>query len=100
MIIPKSKSKLVTVIIHILIWVVFGLIYYFQPFMGDIIVPYQLWVKNGIIWSLLILAYYSNSTILVPKFLLKNRTGLYFVAVIGITTVIVLLNIYADKFLN
>jgi two-component system LytT family sensor kinase len=100
MIIPKSKSKLITVIIHILIWVVFGLIYYFQPFMGDIIVPYQLWVKNGVIWSLLILAYYSNSTILVPKFLLKNRTGLYFVAVIGITTVIVLLNIYADKFLN
>jgi LytS/YehU family sensor histidine kinase len=32
--------------------------------------------------------------------LLKNRTGLYFVAVIGITAIIVFLNIYADRLLN
>ena len=42
MIIPKSKSKLVAIMVQILIWGVFaiGLIFY-QPFLSAIDVPYQ-----------------------------------------------------------
>ncbi len=100
MIIPKSKSKLVTILIHILIWAVFGLIYFFQPLTYNIAVPYQLWIKQSILLGLLVIAYYSNSFILVPKFLLKNKTSVYFLIVISIAAVIVVLNIYADKWLN
>jgi two-component system LytT family sensor kinase len=100
MIIPKSKSKLITTLIHILIWGVFGMIYFFQPITFNIVVPYQLWIKQFIILSLLVIAYYTNAFILVPKFLLKNRTSIYFLIVICIAVVIILLNIYADQWLN
>jgi sensor histidine kinase YesM len=98
--IPKSKSRLITILIHILIWGVFGMIYFFQPITYNIAVPYQLWIKQGLILGLLIIAYYSNSAILVPRFLLKGRTSLYFSIVVCIAIAIVLINIYADELLN
>ena len=100
MIIPKSKSKLITIIIHILIWGILGLIYFSQPLFLSITLPYQLWIKQIIIWSLLIAAFYLNSFVLVPKFLLKNKTGIFFLLVAVIVAVIVVLNIYVDQWLN
>jgi two-component system LytT family sensor kinase len=100
MIIPKSKSKLITTVTHLLIWGFFGIIYLFQPITMNIAVPYQLWIKQCMILGLLVIAYYLNSFILVPKFLLKNRTSVYLFIIIGVITIIVLLNIYADGWLN
>jgi two-component system LytT family sensor kinase len=97
---PKSKSKLVTVLIHILTWVVFGLIYFSQPLSMNIAVPYQLWIKNSILLGLLVIAFYFNSSVLVPRFLLKNRTSIYFLIVIGVAAIIVLLNNYVESLLN
>jgi two-component system, LytTR family, sensor kinase len=101
MIITKSKSKLVTVIIHILIWAVFGLIvFFFQPLTWNIEVPYQLWVENSIVVGMLVIAYYLNSFILVPKFLLNNRTSIYFLIIIGLIVLITILNAYTNQWLN
>ena len=100
MIIPGSKSRLITTLIHILIWGVFGMIYFFQPITYNVALPYQLWIKQGIILGLLIIAYYSNSIILVPRFLLKGHNGLYFVIVVVTAIFIVALNIYVDEWLN
>ena len=100
MIFNKSKSKLVTVIIHILIWAVFGLIYYTQPLSWNITVPYQLWIKNGLIMGLLVMAYYLNALALVPNFLLKNRNGIYLLSILGVILMVVLLNVYFDYWLN
>ena len=99
-IIPKSKSKLVTIVIHVLIWAVFGLIFFFQPLTWRIAVPYQLWVKNGVIFGLLVVAFYLNSLILVPRFLLKNRTGVYLLAAAVAVIIIVILNNYVNYWLN
>lgn len=100
MIIPKSKSKLVTIIIHILIWGVFGTIYFFQPLTWNISVPFQLWIKQSIVLGLVIIAYYLNSFVLVPKFLLSNRNSIYFFSIIIVVVTIVLLNGYIDRSLN
>ena len=100
MIIPKSKSRLITILTHVLIWGVFGMIYFFQPLTFNIVVPYQLWIKQCLILGLLVVAYYSNAFILVPQFLLKNNTGIYFLIVISIAATIVVINIYADEWLN
>lgn len=100
MVIPGSKSRLITIIIHILIWAMFGTIYFSQPLAWNITVPYQLWVKQFLILSLLVLTFYLNSFVLVPKFLLKNNTGIYFLSIIGIVAIIVLLNMYADDWLK
>ena len=100
MMIPKSKSKLVTIIIHVLTWGVFGMIYFYQPLSLNISIPYQLWLKQIIILGMLVIAFYLNSFILVPKILLKNYTGVYFLAIIGLVVVIVFANVYFDAWLN
>lgn len=100
MIVPKSKSKLVTIIIHVLVWCVFGTLYNIQPLIWNITVPYQLWLKQSIVFGTVIIAYYVNSSILVPRFLLKNRNSIYFVIVVGIAAFIALLSGYADNLLN
>jgi hypothetical protein len=100
MIVTKSKSKLVTVLIHILIWLVFGLMFYTQPLSWNITVPVQLWIKNAIIFSLLVGAYYLNAFVLVPRFLLKNHTGFYLLIIVSIITLAVILNTYVDYWLN
>jgi two-component system LytT family sensor kinase len=100
MIVAKSKSKLITIIIHVLIWGVFGLIYFFQPLNWNITVPYQLWIKQGIILGTLIIAFYLNAFVLVPKLLLKNKTGLYFLVIVSIGAFALILNIYVDDWLD
>jgi len=98
--IPKSKSKLITIVIHLLIWGVFGLMYFFQPLSWSITVPWQLWIKQSIILGLMVIAFYLNSFLLVPRFLLKNQSSVYFLIIVGIVTVIVVLNVYVDDWLN
>lgn len=100
MTIIKSKSSIITVIIHVLVWTVFGLIYFTQPLTWRITVPYQLWIKNALILGALVIAYYLNAAILVPRFLLKNHTGVYLLAVVGVAALIVVLNSYIDYWLN
>jgi two-component system LytT family sensor kinase len=101
MIIQKSNSSRVTVISHVLVWGVFGMVlFFFQPLTWNISVPYQFWLKQFIFLGLLVGAYYFNANILVPKFLLKNRTAIYLLAVVSVAVVIILLNIYSEEWLN
>lgn len=90
--------KLTIVMIHVLVWAVFGLaIFYYQPVISDIEVPYQFWIKQTIALSLLVIAFYLNSAVLVPRFLLKNHLAYYFVIVIAIVLGIVLAQQWLDK---
>lgn len=101
MIIQKSRSTLVTIIIHILVWGIFGMVlFFFQPLTWNISVPYQFWLKQFIFLSLLVMAYYFNSFVLVPQFLLKNRTAIYFVTITSVAIVIILLNRYGEEWLK
>jgi two-component system LytT family sensor kinase len=101
MIIPKTKSKLIAIIIQMLIWAVFGLVlFFYQPFLSNIDIPYQFWIKQVVILSMLIAAFYVNSIVLVPRFLLKNHTGYYFLLIIAMAVGIVFITGSVDKWLN
>ena len=101
MIVTKSKSNLITIIIHILIWAVFGMIlFFFTPLSWNIAVPYQLWIKQSITMFLLVIAYYLNSFVLVPRFLLKNRTMVYLLIAAAVAAVLVIAGRYVDEWLN
>ena len=98
---PKSKSRLITILIHILIWAVFGwAVVFYQPYLSNITIPYQFWIKQNLLFAMFVGLYYTNSQVLVPKFLLKGRTGYYFLFLIIIAIGIMLLNTYFDKLLN
>jgi two-component system LytT family sensor kinase len=101
MIFTKSKSKVVTVLVHVLAWAVFGmLLFFFQPLSWNITLPYQLWIKQNIIFCLLVVAFYLNSEVLVPQFLLKNKTVVYLLIVVGVAAIMVFLNGYVDQWLK
>ncbi|QEM02427.1 sensor histidine kinase [Mucilaginibacter rubeus] len=97
----KSKSNTITILIHVLIWVVFGLLlFFYQPLSWNVEIPYQFWVKQAVTLFILVAAYYFNSKLLVPRFLLHDRIGMYFMAVVGVVIVFLMLNSWADKVLH
>lgn len=100
MIFQKTNSRPVAIVIHVLLWAVFGLAVLYQPFMGDLVIPYQMWIKQGIVLLMLAGSFYINSEILMPRFLLKNRSGYYFISVIAIIAAYLILTKYADEWLN
>jgi two-component system LytT family sensor kinase len=93
----SSYNKLNTVITHVLIWSAFGLFFYRQLFLADNDIPFQYWIKQTITLSLLVMAFYFNSSVLVPRFLLKNHTAVYFLIVIGIVASIAFTNRWVDN---
>ena len=96
-----SKSKLITILIHILVWGVFGMaIFLYRAFFSGIDFPYQFWVRLVPAFFLLITAFYVNAFILVPKFLLKNRIISYFVLIAGIVLAIVVFDWWVDRSIN
>jgi hypothetical protein len=85
---------------HVLIWAAFGLFIYRQLFFSDTDVPYQYWIKQTTTFSLLVAAFYFNSAVLVPRFLLKNHTALYFAVIIGVVIVIAFISRGVDSVLS
>lgn len=89
----SSKSKLITILAHILVWTVFGIaIFFYHPLFSRIDTPFQALAAQAVTLVLLIAAFYVNASILVPQFLLKNRIVFYFLILIAIITAIVLIN--------
>jgi two-component system LytT family sensor kinase len=89
----RSRSRLITILTHVLVWVVFGLAVFFRrPVFSGIDISYQLWVTQTMTLSLLVIAFYANSFVLVPRLLLKNHTASYFVMIVAIVAAIVFIN--------
>ena len=101
MILQRLKSSFGSILIQALIWIVLGnILLFYQPFLRDIEVPYQFWIKQTFVFALLIGAYYLNAYVLVPTFLLKKRNGIYFLLLTAIIIAIVFLAGFADRFFN
>jgi two-component system LytT family sensor kinase len=97
----KSKSSTITILIHVLTWVVLGFaLFLYQPLTWDIVLPYQFWIKQALFIIMLVTAFYINAIVFVPVYLLKNRTGMYFIFIITLVAVIYILNIFIDRSLN
>ena len=80
-----------------MIWTVFGLYFYRQFFISDADIPFQYWINQTVTLSLLVIAFYLNSSVLVPKFLFKNHTALYVLLVIVIIAAIAFMNRWVDN---
>jgi two-component system LytT family sensor kinase len=97
----KSKSTLVNLLIQTLIWVVLGIVLLFnQPLSWNIDVPGQFWIKQIVTFCLLIGAYYLNALVIVPRFLLKNRIGIYFLLLLMIIISVMCLTSWLDAYLK
>jgi two-component sensor histidine kinase len=96
-----SKSKLITILVHVLVWSVFGIgIFFYLPIFSGIDIHYSLWIRQAVTFCLFITVFYINAFYLVPGFLLKKHPGYYFTIVIGIIIAIVILDGWNDQLLN
>jgi len=85
-----------SVVIHVMVWAVFGLYFYRQLFIADADIPYQYWIKQTVTLSLLVTAFYFNSLVLVPRLLFKNHTVVYLLVIIAIVAAIAIMNRWMD----
>ncbi|WP_316822674.1 sensor histidine kinase [Pedobacter gandavensis] len=80
----KSPSY-TTILLHILLWALLAFILlFYHPLSWNIRLPMQFWIKQGLVLSILILVFYINSYVLVPRVLLKNNNILFIVIVMAI----------------
>lgn len=95
---PASKSKLITILAHVLMWVLFGIaIFFYHPLFSGVDIPAQAWIKQGITLSLLVIAFYVNTAILVPRLLLKNKAVYYLLAAMVLVSFVVIINTRAEQ---
>ncbi|WCT13221.1 sensor histidine kinase [Mucilaginibacter jinjuensis] len=96
-----KKSISVLVLIHILIWTVIAVVLFvYQPLSWNIAIPIQLWIKQAIVLALLIISYYVNANLFVPKFLLQNRTRDFFILLILLVGFVLFINSWMDPWLH
>ncbi|HMI01370.1 MAG TPA: histidine kinase [Pedobacter sp.] len=96
-----SKSKLITILVHVLVWSVFGIgIFFYLPIFSGIDIHYLFWIRQVITFGLLVIAFYVNAFVLVPRFLLKNHPGYYIALIIGVVIAIVILDGWSDHLFN
>jgi sensor histidine kinase YesM len=93
--------RYLTPLTHILVWVLFGATFLlFQPLTGQVVLPQQFWVKQGLMFCIWVTTFYLTARLTVPKLLFRGHTG-WFVAALLLTTILVLvLNRYLENVLD
>lgn len=92
---PLSIRPYRSSVIQILIWVTLGnLLLIFQPFSWQsslqITLPSQFWIKQGVLFLLLVGVFYLNARVWVPRLLFQNKIG-WFVFTALLTAVALML---------
>ncbi|TDQ13585.1 histidine kinase [Algoriphagus boseongensis] len=80
------QKKNLSILVHLLGWIMLCVVLLLlSPLswrMGEVELPYQFWLKQVFLIGILIAIFYSNSSFLVPKILLKGKNYLYLLIII------------------
>ncbi len=88
---PFSR-RTVTLLIHILGWVLLGyLLFFSQWFNSEVQFPPLFWVRQAIFLSMMVGVFYLNTGWLVPRLLIRGQMGRYSLALLGILLVVLVL---------
>lgn len=74
-----TVRKYPPVIFHLLGWSFLALFLMWQPLSWQIELPFSFWVKQAVLFSLLLTIFYLNLHIWFPKYLLRNRYTYYII---------------------
>lgn len=99
-----TPKKNLSVLVHILGWIMLCVVLMLlSPLswrMGEIQLPDQYWWKQVFLVSFLIIIFYSNSSIVVPKILLRGKNYLYLLTIILGGILFYGLVIYFEQFIG
>lgn len=81
MAVTRFSRRYVTLLTHVLGWMLLGyLLFFSQSFTSEIKLPNLLWIRHSLFFCLMIGIFYLNSQLLVTRFLLPGHTGQYLLA--------------------
>ncbi|MGF7217314.1 hypothetical protein GGR92_003487 [Spirosoma lacussanchae] len=81
--------RYVSMLSHLLGWVLLGyLLFFYKPFSSDVVLPNLFWVRQAIFFGLMAAMFYLNALVLVPRLLLAGQTSRYLIALAGVMVVI------------
>ncbi|HSJ70003.1 MAG TPA: sensor histidine kinase [Anditalea sp.] len=84
MIKESPYKKNIAILIHFLGWILFGsYLFIITPLSWKVDLPFEFWVKQGLMLSLLLGAFYFNLNYLVPKILFRNKNLQFLVVVLA-----------------
>lgn len=90
--VPSSWRRLLTPLIHVLLWGVFGLtLLLFQPFAGRVTLPPQFWLKQALVFGMWVAAFYFTARVSVPRLLFRGQAGWFVVVVLATAVAVTLL---------
>ncbi len=99
--VQPAQHRLSIIIAHVLVWVFFGIaIFFYHPLFSGVEIPYQAWVKQAVTLILLVIIFYINVAVLVPRFLLRNQLFYYSVMVIALVATTVMVNRWVEDTLD
>lgn len=88
-------------LIHLLLWVLLGTtLLLFHPLSWRVVLPPEFWIKQGILFCLLVLVFYLNANLLVPRLLFRDKIWPFILVVAGISVGLMLLVQMIDLWLN
>ena len=97
-----TPKRNLSVLVHILGWIMLCVVLLIlSPLswrMGEVELPVQFWWKQIFLISLLILIFYSNSEIIVPKILLKGKNYLYILIILIGAALFYWMIVYFEQF--
>ncbi|MFN3381116.1 MAG: sensor histidine kinase, partial [Runella zeae] len=78
----RPQRRYIPFMLHIFGWLLVTPLLFSQPKGMSIDPPSEFWVKQWVLLSLLVVAFYVNSYLLVPKLLFRNHTAWYIVSIV------------------
>ncbi|MBD2715181.1 histidine kinase [Microvirga sp. STR05] len=96
-----SFRRVLTPLIHVLLWGVFGLtLLLFQPFAGRVVLPPQFWMKQALVFAMWVAAFYFTARVSVPRLLFRGHAGWFVAVLLGTAVAVTLLTQAIESWLN
>lgn len=87
-----ATRRYVPLLIHVLGWGLLGyLLFFSHSITSEIQFPRVFWIRQAIFFGLIVGMFYINSYWLVPRLLLREQTGRYVIAIVGIICTVLLI---------
>ncbi len=84
-----QSRKYFNLMLHFFSWLLFAFVLlFYQPLSGSIEFPAAFWIKQCAVLFFMVIVFYLNSYVLVPKLLLKNKTFAFTICLVSIVIVV------------
>lgn len=95
------QKQYINVLVHVLLWALLGFVLLtYTPLTWGVTLPHAFWVKQTFQYLILIVLFYVNMHVMVPRLLLQNKTFWFIVVNLAIVVLILMASKWYDMWSN